>query len=103
MGDVHHNQRAPAWHDPYGLPEKIWLAAWSIVFVGVLLGYGHLEPYGRAISMAGAALAANIILPQITFRLGAVAQSLGRACLSLVTALGGYETSALFIQSFELA
>lgn len=103
MSDVHHNRTDTSWHAPYGLPEKIWLAAWGTVFVGVLIGYGHLEPYTRAISMVTAALAANIILPQITFRLGAVAQSLGRACLSLVTALGGYETSALVIQSLELA
>ncbi len=90
-----------SWVDAYGMPEKVWLSAWTAILLGVILGWGKIDPYPRAFAMAAGAVTINLILPQLTFRLGIVAQSIGRAALSLVTAIGGYEMAAIAISALN--
>lgn len=90
--DTHYSHLAP-----YGLPEKIWIGAWTLVTIAVIVKHSDLDPFARAFSMSCGVLLFSLILPQITFRLGRMAQSLGRIGLSLATAIGGYETSAMMV------
>ncbi len=85
----------------YGLFERIYLTVWAILSLFFLVKFGSLEDGSRGLMTTLALLACGIVIPQITFRIGNVAQAIGRFLLGLAVAMYGYETAAIFIKNFR--
>lgn len=91
-----------AWHDPYGLLEKIWLGLWGLLGLSGVVFHQHIVEANRLLLISFGMLVAVLVIPQITSRMGRRAFQLGRVGISIVSAWFSYERAAQFIASFKL-
>ncbi len=89
------------WDYPYGLLEKIWLIVWALTGLVGAVYRDHIVRSTELLTVSVAMIAAVLILPQMTIRLGQAAYQIGRVGMSIASAWAGYERSAQFVEAFR--